>query len=233
MAVVSFYSVQIPNDEFHKKLGGGIPKGTLGIIYGESGSGKSIVCQRMVYGLLKNDVTVTYLSTQFTTVDFVKQMSSIGYPVEKEIISGNLKFFPVYPLISLPRKRQDYVNRLISAKHVFDADVIFIDSLSSLVKFDLNPESAIELMAFLKRISATGRSVIATILPGEIDSNSLLELESSSTFLAECSLRKFGTDVKNMMTIRKYNLAPGQYQKQIAFRVEPKIGLVVEIAAVA
>jgi len=231
--VVSFYSVQIQNDEFHKKIGGGIPKGTLGVIIGESGSGKSIVCQRMVYGLLKNDVTVTYLSTQFTTVDFVKQMSSVGYSVEKEIIAGKLKFFPVYPLISLPRKRQDYVNRLISAKHVFDAEVIIIDSLSSLVKFDINPESAIDLVAFLKRISATGRSVIATAVPGEIDESAMLELETASTFLAECSLKKFGSDVKNMMTIKKYNLAPGQYQKQIAFRVEPKIGLVVEIAAVA
>ncbi len=230
---VTFYSVQIPNDEFHKKLGGGIPKGTFGVIVGESGSGKSIVCQRMVYGLLKNDVSVTYLSTQFTTVDFVKQMSSIGYSVEKYIISGKLKFFPVYPLISLVKKRKDYVNKLISARHVFESDVVFIDSLSSLLKFDLNRESAIDLVAFLKRFTAAGNSVIVTILPGEIDDESLLEIEASSTFLAECSLRKFGTDIKNTMTIKKYNLAPAQYQKQIAFRVEPKIGLVVEIAAVA
>lgn len=231
--MVSFYSVQIKNDEFHKKIGGGISKGTLGLIIGESGSGKSVVCQRMVYGMLKNDVSVTYLSTQFTTVDFIKQMSSLGYPVEKEIISGKLKFFPVYPLISIPKKREDYLNKLISAKHIFDADVVFIDSLSSLIKFDVNPETAIDLMAFLKRVSATGKAIMATFVPGEIDQKSMFEFETASTFLAECSLRKFGSDVKNMMTIKKYNLAPAQYQKQIAFRVEPKVGLVVEIAAVA
>ncbi len=227
------YSVQIPNDEFHKKLGGGLAKGTLGLITGESGSGKSVICQRIVFGLLRNNVTVSYISTQMTTMDFVKQMSSLGYSVEKEIISGKLKFFPVYPLIIEPRERKDYINKLMSGRTIFESDVIIIDSLTSLIKFDVNPKSVIDLIAFLKRITGTGKCVIATGMKNEIDENSHLELETASTLLIECSLKKFGSDVKNIMTIKKYNLALGQYQKQIAFRVEPKIGLVVEIAAVA
>uniref|UniRef100_UPI0025C1C61F hypothetical protein n=1 Tax=Ferroglobus sp. TaxID=2614230 RepID=UPI0025C1C61F len=153
--------------------------------------------------------------------------------VEKHIISGRLKFFPVYPLISEVKKRERYIERLISGRHIFESNVIIIDSLSALVKFDINPNSAIDLVSFIKRIAATGKAVIATVVPGEIDEASFLELESAATFLAECSLRKFGADIKNTMTIKKYNLAQMQYQKQIAFRVEPKIGLVVEIAAVA
>ncbi len=231
--MVNLYSVQIENDEFHKKIGGGIPKGTFGLIVGESGSGKSVVCQRITYGLLKNDVSVSYVSSQLTTVDFIKQMSSLGYGVEKHIISGRLKFFPVYPLISEVKKRERYIERLISGRHIFESNVIIVDSLSALVKFDINPNSAIDLVSFIKRIAATGKAVIATVVPGEIDEASFLELESAATFLAECSLRKFGADIKNTMTIKKYNLAQMQYQKQIAFRVEPKIGLVVEIAAVA
>ncbi len=227
------YSVQIPNDEFHKKLGGGIAKGTLGLIFGESGSGKSVVCQRIVFGLLKNDVSVSYVSTQLTTIDFVKQMSSLGYSIEKDIISGKLKFFPVYPLISEPKERDDYIKKLISGKKIFESDVIIIDSITSLVKFDINPSSAIDMISFLKRITGTGKAVLLTGTKGEIDDDSFLELETSATLLIECSLKKFGSDVKNIMIVRKYNLALSQYQKQIAFRVEPKIGLVVEIATVA
>ncbi len=227
------FSVQVENDEFHKKLGGGIPRGTLGVLIGENGSGKSVVCQRIAYGLLKNGVSVSYVSTQLTTVDFIKQMSSLGYGVESHVISGNLSFFPVYPLISELRERQDYLKKLISGKSIFEKDVIIIDSFSSLVKFDINPKSAIDIVGFLKRITATGKAVILTILSDEIEKDTLLEIESTATFVGECSLRKFGADVKNIMTIRKYNFALQQYQKQIAFRVEPKIGLVVEIAAVA
>lgn len=210
-----------------------MPKGTFGLIIGESGSGKSVVCQRMTYGLLKNDVSVSYVSSQLTTVDFIKQMASLGYGVEKFIISGKLKFFPVYPLISEVKKRERYIEKLISGRHIFESNVIVIDSLSALVKFDINPDSAIDLVSFIKRVVATGKAVVATLVPGEIDESSFLELESAATFVAECSLRKFGADIKNTMTIKKYNLAQMQYQKQIAFRVEPKIGLVVEIAAVA
>lgn len=227
------FSVQVENDEFHKKLGGGIPKGTLGVLIGENGSGKSVVCQRITYGLLKNGVSVSYVSTQLTTVDFIKQMSSLGYSVESDVISGNLSFFPVYPLISELKERQDYLNKLISGRSIFEKDVIIIDSFSSLVKFDINPKSAIDIVGFLKRITATGRAVILTVLSDEMDREALLEVESTATLVGECSLRKFGTDVKNVMVIKKYNFALQQYQKQIAFRVEPKIGLVVEIAAVA
>ncbi len=226
------FSVQLANDEFHKKLGGGIPAGTIGLIMGGHGSGKSIVCQRITYGLLKNDVSVTYISTQLTTIDFIKQMSSLGYDIARDIIQKKLLFIPVYPLLQEPKKRMDYSEKLMNARELFEKDVIIIDCFSSLVKFDIDPNSAIKLMGFLKRISALGKAVILTALD-ELEKDTMEEIESACSFIAETTIKKFGTDLKNMMIIKKFNLAAGQYSKQIAFRVEPKIGLVVEIAAVA
>ncbi len=227
------FSVQLANDEFHKKLGGGIPAGTIGLIKGEHGSGKSIVCQRITYGLLKNDVSVTYISTQLTTIDFIKQMSSLGYDIARDIIRRRLTFIPVYPLLQEPKKRMDYSEKLMNARQLFESDVIIIDCFSSLIKFDINPNSAIRLMGFFKRISALGKAIILTALEEELERNIAEEVESVCSFIAETTIKKFGTDLKNIMIIKKYNLAAGQYSKQIAFRVEPKIGLVVEIAAVA
>lgn len=227
------FSVQIEKDEFHKKLAGGIPAGTLGLIKGESGGGKSVFCQRIVYGLLQNDIEVSYVSTQYTTLDFVNQMASLGYRINSYIISDKLRFFPVYPLISETKQRMDYTKKLMSGTSIFEKDVIVIDSLSSLLKFDLNPQSAVDLVGFLKRVTASGKAVLMTALNGELSEDVLRELESASTLVIECGIKKFGTDLKNMATIRKYNLAAGQYQKNIAFRVESNIGLVVEIAAVA
>lgn len=227
------YSVQIENDEFHKKLGGGLPAGTIALIKGEHGSGKSIVCQRIVYGLLNNDVSVSYVSTQLTTTDFVKQMVSLGYNIIHHIIADRITFFPVYPLISEIKERGDYSKKLISGKAIFEKDVIVIDSFSSLVKFDINSRAAIDLMGFFKRIAATGKVVILTALDGELSEDVMEEVESAASLLIETSLKKFGADIKNLMTIKKYNFAAQQYSKQTAFRVEPKIGLVVEIAAVA
>ncbi len=227
------YSIRIENDEFHKKLGGGIPAGTIALIVGEHGSGKSVICQRMVYGFLKNGVTVSYISTQLTTTDFVKQMLSLGYNIINDIIKGNLSFFPVYPLISESADRSDYSRRLMSSKVLFDKDVTIIDSLSALLKFDIDPNAAVTLMSFFKRIAGIGKAVILTALKEELPENVMEEIESASSLLIETSVKKFGTDIKNTMIIKKYNFAAQQYSKQTAFRVEPKIGLVVEIAAVA
>lgn len=227
------YSVKVEKDEFHKKLGGGIPAGTLGLIKGESGGGKSVFCQRILYGLFQNDVEVSYVSTQYTTTDFVNQMASLGYRISSYMISDKVRFFPVYPLISEAKQRMDYTKRLMSGMSIFEKDVIIIDSISSLIKFDIEPASVVDLIAFLKRITATGRAVLMTALNGELSEDVIRELESSSTLVVECSIKKFGTDLKNVATIRKFNLAAGQYQKNIAFRVEPGIGLVVEIASVA
>jgi len=57
-------------------------------------------------------------------------------------------------------------------------------------------------------------------------------LEEASTLLMRLNVRVFGGDLKNSATIVKYNNAKGVFQKIIPFRVEPRVGLVVEIAAV-
>ncbi len=227
------FSVQIENDEFHKKLGGGLPAGTIALIKGDHGSGKSVICQRMVYGMLNNDVSISYVSTQLTTTDFVKQMLSLGYNIVHHIIGGKIKFFPVYPLINEIKERSDYSKRLISAKAIFENDVIFIDSFSSLVKFDINEKAVIDLMGFFKRVVATGKAVVLTAVEDELPKAVMNEVEATSSLLIETATKKVGTDLKNIMMIKKYNLAVDKYSKQTAFRVEPKIGLVVEIAAVA
>ncbi len=226
------FSVQIPNDEFHKKLGGGIPAGTIGLIKGEHGSGKSVICQRMTYGLLRNDVTVTYVSTQLTTVEFINQMNSLGYDVTRYIISRRLLFIPVYPLIQEPLKRMDFSERLMSAKELFENDVIIIDCFTTLVRADIDPDSVVKLMGFFKRLASLDKAIILTALD-ELEKEVMDEIESACSFVAETIVKKFGTELKNIMLIKKYNMAASVYSKQITFRVEPKIGLVVEIAAVA
>ncbi|HDN73806.1 MAG TPA: flagellar accessory protein FlaH [Archaeoglobus sp.] len=227
------YSIKIENDEFHKKIGGGLPVGTLALIVGDHGCGKSVLCQRLVFGLLKNDVTVSYISTQLTTIEFIKQMLSMGYDIIPELIRGKLSFFPVYPLINEIGEKDEYSKKLISSRQIFEKEVVVIDSFSSLIKFDVNPELAIELVGFFKRITASGKVIILTVLDGELPEEIMEEMESAASLLIETSVKKIGTDLKNVMTIKKYNFAVFQYSKQTAFRVEPKIGLVVEIAAVA
>src|SRR5512139_1929967 len=86
-------------DGLHRHLGGGLPKGTLAILSGGVGSGKSALIQRFVYGLLLHQHSLTLISTEMTTKSFLDQMESLDYPVKKYLMEGKMRFIPVFPLI--------------------------------------------------------------------------------------------------------------------------------------
>lgn len=71
-----------------------------------------------------------------------------------------------------------------------------------------------------------------TVSPNSIDSETLSVIEEVSTMVIRLQVKVFGGDLKNSATIIKYNNAMGIFQKIIPFRVEPKAGFIVEIAAV-
>ncbi len=228
-----FFDLQLARDEFHKKIGGGFPAGSIVLIEGSYGSGKSVICQRIVYGLLQNNYSATYISTQMTTLEFINQMASIEYRINRELISGTLLYIPVYPLISDNLKRVGFIDKLMNARPFYEKDVIVVDSLSTIVFNDVNQENIVDLISFFKRIASVEKVVIFTINPGEIPDDILKEIKLSATVILDMELKPFGGDIKNILNVVKYNFARSNFQKITVFRVEPKIGLVVEITSIS
>ncbi|WP_456472155.1 ATPase domain-containing protein [Methanocaldococcus sp.] len=225
--------IELARDDFDKRIGGGIPYGSLIVIEGEESTGKSVLCQRLTYGFLQNRHSVTYVSTQLTTLEFIKQMNSLDYVVNKKLLSGALLYIPVYPLIADNKKKDGFLKKVMETRAFYEKDVIIFDSLSSLIANDASEVSVNDLMAFFKRITALKKIIICTINPKELSEEVLTIIRSSATILIKTELFIFAGNIKNVAKILKYNMAPGTYQKNIVFRVEPKIGLAVEIASVA
>ena len=69
-------SIGIQNDMLDRKLGGGIPVGSLALIEGDSSAGKSVLCQHLIYGALLNGKEVAYFSYEETSRSLVTQMGS-------------------------------------------------------------------------------------------------------------------------------------------------------------
>lgn len=227
------YEIQLARDELHKKLGGGIPEKSLIAIEGGKGSGKSVLCQRLVYGLLQNAHTATYVSTQLTTAEFLNQMHSLNYPVSRNLIDGSLLYIPVYPLISEHIKKEGFIDKILNAKPFYEKDIIVFDSLSSLIANDVDSENVYDMLSFFKRITGISKTIIITINPDELERDVMHAIRFASTAIFESEIKPFGGDLKNIIKIIKYNLAPHNYQKIIVFRIEPRIGMVVEITSVA
>ncbi len=224
--------IRIPNDELHRRLGGGIPAGSIVLIEGDRGTGKSIFCQRLLYGFLKNNHTVTYVSTQLTTPEFINQMDSLGYGVIQDLVKRRLSFVSLYPLLVGVSERNRFLQKLGGASPLWGSDVVIIDSLSSLLPANPDMNDIRAFLVHLKRVTSLGKVVIMTANPGDMPSDVLGVVEEVSTLLIRLSVKVFGGDLKNSATIIKYNNAVGVFQKIIPFRVEPKVGFIVEIAAV-
>lgn len=230
--MTSLLKIQIPNDELHRRLGGGIPSGSIILIEGDRGTGKSIFSQRLTYGFLKNGISVSYVSTQLTTPEFINQMESLGYSVISYLIKRKLFFVSLYPLLSAVSKRERFLTRFLSEERLWEKDVVVIDSLPPILPPKIGENELRQFIEHLKKLSALNKVVIMTVSPNSIDSEILSVIEEVSTMVIRLQVKVFGGDLKNSATIIKYNNAMGIFQKIIPFRVEPKAGFIVEIAAV-
>ncbi len=228
------YRIKLERDELHSRFGGGIPEGTLMLLEGENGSGKSALTQRLAYGFLMNGHTVTIISTELTVRDFIKQMYSLNYPIASFLLRNRLVFVPVYPIIGNLRNRKDFLGRLMNAPELFKTDIIIIDTLSALVKVSLNVETRSEqLLAFFKRLMALDRTIILTVEKGVMREEILAPFRAAAQVYIETSINKIGGMVNRVAFIRRFANAQGRIENSIVFRVEAGTGLILEIMAVS
>ena len=77
--------------EIDKKLGGGLPIGSLTLIEGQSDAGKSVLCQQMIWGSLKSGYNVVVFTSENSAKSLVKQMDSLGLGILDFMLLGRIK----------------------------------------------------------------------------------------------------------------------------------------------
>jgi archaeal flagellar protein FlaH len=237
------YRFTLDRDELSDRLGGGLPSGALVVIEGEYGTGKSIVLERIMYGLLKNEAKVTAVSTELTTLHFIEQMHSLDYPVEEHIFDRSLLFLPVYPVLGFRGRKVDLMDRLLNAKKMYESDVICIDAFSQLVKdwtrsqtgmSDSQKVERIEDALYLfKLLNAKGKTVVLTLQPGDMPEEIASVLKSAADCYLTLKLDMVGGVVSRSIFVRRFERAAKNVADIVPFRVEPKTGLIVEIKSVS
>ena len=82
------------NPEVDKKIGGGIPEGSLSLIEGQSDSGKSVLLQQLIWGALQENFRIAYYTTENTTRSLLRQMESLGMNIMDHFLLGKLNVYP-------------------------------------------------------------------------------------------------------------------------------------------
>ena len=82
------------SDYIDKVMRGGIPLGSVTLIEGPSGSGKSVLCQHIVAGALMADLLVAYY-TNGDAAPVADNMIALGLDISQDVESEQLRFFPL------------------------------------------------------------------------------------------------------------------------------------------
>ena len=227
-------SFNIRRDEFCRKLGAGLSRGSMTLLEGEDGSGKSLVSQRIMYGLLENGISVTYISTDLSTKDFIKQMQSLNYDIVKYLLSKQLLFIPVFPITKRLNKTVNLLDRMMNAPHLFENQVIIIDSLSVMLNEGKLPSDLkFKFGNFVKKLSGIDKTVIVTLAPSAVPTDVHQFLTGLFDNNIALKTKVLGTDLKNFITVVKWKRTKGEVNKIIGFKVEPNIGFVLDISSFA
>jgi flagellar protein FlaH len=226
-----YWSVRLKRDMLHTKLGGGMPKSSIMLIEGKDGYGKSIIAQRLGYALLENGATVTYISTELSTKDFLEQMNSLEYVVDEHLINQRLLFIPMFPYFGNVKLKEDFIYRLLAARQLFDTDVIIIDTISFLlVKGNITEAKAFDVVNFFKKIANKGKIVMFTADPDQLNKSLLTLLRSTSDIYIELGAKMMAGEVKKFMSLNRFKRSEGLVAQTIAFKVDPGQGLIIDIA---
>jgi flagellar protein FlaH len=214
------HSFEIERDALNRKLGNGFPAGSLVLIEGGSGSGKSITCQRICFGLLANNASVAYISTQLTTRGFIAQMQSLDYPIGHYLLDGKLLFLPVLPLLDETKPRSNFIQRLMAAKMIFNHDVIIIDTISSLVSHSTDVKKTLDLVNFFKKMSSLEKTTILAIDSGMLDYEVANIFGAPSDIYLVIKTKVEKGDIRRYIVVNKFAGSETRVTQSIGFRIE-------------
>ena len=222
------FNFELDQDSLADSMGLKLPSRSLMVVTAEVGGGKSLICQRLTYGLLENGAKVVYVTNELTTRGWIEQMHSIGYWVTDHIKSGKLLVVSSFGTVA-EEVENVTIDDLFDSEGLKVSDVIIIDSLSELSK----GVKASSLLSKLRKFCSKGHTVIVTCDPHQMDADFVQQLRATSEVALDLQTAIVGGAMTRTIVVTRYLRAAGPLQSTIGWRVEPGMGFIVDITAVS
>tara|TARA_B100000287_G_scaffold434937_1_gene501022 strand:+ start:1156 stop:1854 length:699 start_codon:yes stop_codon:yes gene_type:complete len=227
---VDNFDFGVIQDSLGQSMGTAIPNRALMLVCGGIGSGKSIIGQRMSFGMTANDIKVALYTTELTTRGWLEQVSSIGYYMDKRIDEGKFHLISSFGVIADESDEQVTILDILEAAPSKDAEVVIIDRASELMPPEMGGK---QLLSALRKFTSEGRTLILTIDPDEMDSDSLRDMKNSAEVLLDMMTAVVGGQLVRTVGVTRFLRAAGPVTERIGWKVMPEMGFIVDITAVA
>jgi len=214
------------NDEIDKKLGEGIPLGSLVLIEGENDTGKSVLCQQMVYGGLNQLYRIAYYSTENTIKSMLAQMESLSLDVSDFYSWGYFRIFPVHleGVEWTSEQMKGTLHLLNSHLKNIRERIVIVDSLTMFTTYS-NEDLILEFLTSLKNLCDKGYTILITLHQHAFKEDTLVRIRSSCDchlFLRKEQLTDRYISVMEVSKIRGAKKSTGNI---VSFEVQPGFGL--------
>jgi flagellar protein FlaH len=210
--------------EIDKKLGGGLPIGSLTLIEGQSDAGKSVLCQQMIWGSLKSGYKVIVFTSENSAKSLVKQMDSLGLGILDYMLLGKVKVFYMKPSeIKVDAGRTfDLILDTIGKNASYQLTIL--DSLTPIVS---NTNDS-ELLSYFERCKGycdQNRTVLNVIHTYAVNNDILIRLRSACDAHLKLTIEKIGDKLVKTLEVAKVRGAAQTTGNIVTFEVEPEVGM--------
>lgn len=218
-------AVTTGNAEFDKKMGGGIPLGSLTLVEGQSGGGKSVLVQQLTWGGLKTGLRILYYTTENTTRSLLKQMDDLGLSVEDYFLLGRLNIYAVPQAFSEDQSLQVFqLLRQHIAQQSENFDVVMIDSLTTFVS-NVPDKETLTFFTLCKQFCDEQKTIIFTMHSYAFNETMFIRLRSICDAHLRLKVEEVGDRLIKTLEVAKIRGAEKTTGNVISFDVEPNLGL--------
>ena len=214
------------NNEIDKKLGGGVPVGSLVLLEGQSDAGKSVVCQHFTHGSLSAMMSTVYYTTENTVKSLVTQMSSLNLDVTDFFLCDRVRVYPV-DITSVGDNDTERAFRML-LDHIdclpARFQLIVLDSLTGLVTHS-EDRSVIDFFAGCKKLCDQGRTIILVAHSYAFEDKMLIRIRALCDAHLVLKMEQVGERLVKIMEVAKVRNADQSTGNVISFDVEPGMGM--------
>ena len=210
--------------EIDRRMGGGIPYGTLMLIEGPAAAGKSTLSQQLIWGAVTSGENAAVYATEQTVHSILRQMDSLGLDVRDFFLLDHLQIYPVSispdsidPGI-LFRELSNHIQRQETCR------VIVVDALTTFVSH-AGGDQIQDFFTGCKSLCDGGKVIICTVHSQAFDEGILTRVRSICDAYLRLQVQRSGSQLLKTIEVAKIRDADLTTGNISGFEVEPGLGI--------
>lgn len=210
--------------EIDKKLGGGIPAGSLVLIEGESDSGKSVFCQQLIWGSMNDGYDALLFSTENTVRSLIPQMDSLGLGILDFLLLGKFTLYSVKPSEIRGAGVTNFRTLLEEFAHSKPNQLCILDSLTPIVSH-AKGDDALSYFEGCRALCDKGRTIVNVTHTFAFEQDFLIRIRSACDAHFKFNIEKVGDKLVKTLEVSKIRGAAQSTGNILSFDIEPEIGM--------